>query len=145
MMNQNFKIHLMDVLLLFIVSFACFFIFELITKVDLSVLNVFVLSLYFSIPSFLLLISIVLFELYKVKHGVKVYPWLRIKLYVFFCLFMFIIFGILAIVYEYYYPYEKIFDWIKFSFALLYECLISFYFIKKFDEDIKEMNEKDKK
>lgn len=145
MMNQNFKIHLMDVLLLFIVSFACFFIFELITKVDLSVLNVFALSLYFSIPSFLLLISIVLFELYKVKHGVKVYPWLRIKLYVFFCLFMFIIFGILAIVYEYYYPYEKIFDWIEFAFALLYECLISFYFIKKFDEDIKEMNEKDKK
>lgn len=40
---------------------------------------------------------------------------------------------------------EKIFDWIKFSFTLLYECLISFYFIKKFDEDIKEMNEKDKK
>lgn len=40
---------------------------------------------------------------------------------------------------------EKIFDWIKFSFALLYECLISFYLIKKFDEDIKEMNEKDKK
>lgn len=144
-MNQNFKIHLVDVLLLFIVSFACFFIFELITKVDLSVLNVFVLSLYFSIPSFLLLISIVLFELYKVKHGVKVYPWLRIKLYVFFCLFMFIIFGILAIVYEYYYPYEKKFDWIEFSFALLYECLISFYFIKKFDEDIKEMNKKDKK
>lgn len=49
------------------------------------------------------------------------------------------------IVYEYYYPYEKIFDRIEFSFALLYECLISFYFIKKFDEDIKEMNEKDKK
>lgn len=49
------------------------------------------------------------------------------------------------IVYEYYYPYEKKFDWIEFSFALLYECLISFYFIKKFDEDIKEMNEKDKK
>lgn len=52
---------------------------------------------------------------------------------------------IFLIVYEYYYPYEKIFDWIKFSFALLYEYLISFYFIKKFDEDIKEMNEKDKK
>lgn len=49
------------------------------------------------------------------------------------------------IVYEYYYSYEKIFDWIEFAFALLYECLISFYFIKKFDEDIKEMNEKDKK
>lgn len=49
------------------------------------------------------------------------------------------------IVYEYYYLYEKIFDWIEFTFALLYECLISFYFIKKFDEDIKEMNEKDKK
>lgn len=49
------------------------------------------------------------------------------------------------IVYEYYYPYEKIFDWIEFAFVLLYECLISFYFIKKFDEDIKEMNEKDKK
>ncbi len=52
---------------------------------------------------------------------------------------------IFLIVYEYYYPYEKIFDWIEFTFALLYECLISFYFIKKFDEDIKEMNEKDKK
>lgn len=49
------------------------------------------------------------------------------------------------IVYEYYYPYEKIFDWIEFTFALLYECLISFDFMKKFDEDIKEMNEKDKK
>lgn len=49
------------------------------------------------------------------------------------------------IVYEYYYPYEKIFDLIEFAFALLYECLISFYFIKKFDEDKKEMNEKDKK
>ena len=45
------------------------------------------------------------------------------------------------IVYEYYYPYENIFDWIEFAFALLYECLISFYFIKKFDEDKKEMNE----
>lgn len=52
---------------------------------------------------------------------------------------------IFLIVYEYYYLYEKIFDWIEFAFALLYECLISFYFIKKFDEDIKEMNEKDKK
>lgn len=52
---------------------------------------------------------------------------------------------IFLIVYEYYYPYEKIFDWIEFAFDLLYECLISFYFIKKFDEDIKEMNEKDKK
>lgn len=52
---------------------------------------------------------------------------------------------IFLIVYEYYYPYEKIFDWIEFSFVLLYECLISFYFIKKFDEDKKEMNEKDKK
>lgn len=40
---------------------------------------------------------------------------------------------------------EKIFDWIKFSFALLYKCLISFYFIKTFYEDKKEMNEKDKK
>lgn len=49
------------------------------------------------------------------------------------------------IVYEYYYSYEKVFDWIEFAFALLYECLISFYFIKKFDEDKKEMNEKDKK
>lgn len=49
------------------------------------------------------------------------------------------------IVYEYYYPYENIFDWIEFAFVLLYECLISFYFIKKFDEDKKEMNEKDKK
>lgn len=52
---------------------------------------------------------------------------------------------IFLIVYEYYYLYEKIFDWLEFAFALLYECLISFYFIKKFDEDIKEMNEKDKK
>lgn len=52
---------------------------------------------------------------------------------------------IFLIVYEYYYPYEKIFDWIEFAFALLYECLVNFYFIKKFDEDIKEMNEKDKK
>lgn len=52
---------------------------------------------------------------------------------------------IFLIVYKYYYPYEKIFDWIEFSFALLYECLISFYFIKKFDEGKKEMNEKDKK
>ncbi len=52
---------------------------------------------------------------------------------------------IFLIVYEYYYPYKKIFDWIEFAFALLYECLIRFYFIKKFDEDIKEMNEKDKK
>lgn len=52
---------------------------------------------------------------------------------------------IFLIVYEYYYPYKKIFDWIEFAFALLYEFLISFYFIKKFDEDIKEMNEKDKK
>lgn len=52
---------------------------------------------------------------------------------------------IFLIVYEYYYPYKKIFDWIEFAFALLYECLISFYFIKKFDEDKKEMNEKDKK
>lgn len=52
---------------------------------------------------------------------------------------------IFLIVYEYYYSYEKIFDWIEFAFALLYEYLISFYFIKKFDEDIKEMNEKDKK
>lgn len=52
---------------------------------------------------------------------------------------------IFLIVYEYYYLYEKIFDWIEFAFVLLYECLISFYFIKKFDEDIKEMNEKDKK
>lgn len=52
---------------------------------------------------------------------------------------------IFLIVYEYYYLYEKIFDWIEFAFALLYECLISFYFIRKFDEDIKEMNEKDKK
>lgn len=52
---------------------------------------------------------------------------------------------IFLIVYEYYYPYERKFDWIEFAFALLYECLISFYFIKKFDEDIKEMNEKDKK
>lgn len=52
---------------------------------------------------------------------------------------------IFLIVYEYYYPYKKIFDWIEFAFALLYECLISFCFIKKFDEDIKEMNEKDKK
>lgn len=52
---------------------------------------------------------------------------------------------IFLIVYEYYYPYEKIFDWIEFAFALLYECLISFYFMKKFDEDKKEMNEKDKK
>ena len=52
---------------------------------------------------------------------------------------------IFLIVYEYYYPHEKIFDWIEFAFVLLYECLISFYFIKKFDEDIKEMNEKDKK
>lgn len=52
---------------------------------------------------------------------------------------------IFLIVYEYYYPYKKIFDWIEFAFVLLYECLISFYFIKKFDEDIKEMNEKDKK
>ena len=34
---------------------------------------------------------------------------------------------------------------IEFAFALLYECLISFYFIKKFCEDIKEMNKKDKK
>lgn len=40
---------------------------------------------------------------------------------------------------------EKIFDWIKFSFALLFECLISFYFIKTFYEDKKEMNEKNKK
>ena len=38
---------------------------------------------------------------------------------------------IFLIVYEYYYPYEKIFDWIEFAFALLYECLISFYFINK--------------
>lgn len=52
---------------------------------------------------------------------------------------------IFLIVYEYYYLYEKIFDWIEFAFALLYECLISFDFMKKFDEDIKEMNEKDKK
>lgn len=52
---------------------------------------------------------------------------------------------IFLIVYEYYYPYERKFDWIEFAFALLYECLISFYFIKKFDEDIKEMTEKDKK
>lgn len=52
---------------------------------------------------------------------------------------------IFLVVYEYYYPYEKIFDWIEFAFALLYECLISFYFIKTFYEDIKEMNEKDKK
>lgn len=52
---------------------------------------------------------------------------------------------IFLIVYEYYYPYKKIFDWIEFAFVLLYECLISFYFIKKFDEDKKEMNEKDKK
>lgn len=52
---------------------------------------------------------------------------------------------IFLIVYEYYYSYEKIFDWIEFAFVLLYECLISFYFMKKFDEDIKEMNEKDKK
>lgn len=52
---------------------------------------------------------------------------------------------IFLIVYEYYYLYERKFDWIEFAFALLYECLISFYFIKKFDEDIKEMNEKDKK
>lgn len=52
---------------------------------------------------------------------------------------------IFLIVYEYYYPYEKIFDWIEFAFALLYECLISFYFIKKFYEDIKEMNKKNKK
>lgn len=52
---------------------------------------------------------------------------------------------IFLIVYEYYYLYEKIFDWIEFAFALLYECLISFYFMKKFDEDIKEINEKDKK
>lgn len=52
---------------------------------------------------------------------------------------------IFLIVYKYYYPYEKIFDLIEFAFVLLYECLISFYFIKKFDEDIKEMNEKDKK
>lgn len=52
---------------------------------------------------------------------------------------------IFLIVYEYYYPYEKIFDWIEFGFVLLYECLISFYFIKKFDEDIKKMNEKNKK
>lgn len=52
---------------------------------------------------------------------------------------------IFLIVYEYYYPYKKIFDWIEFAFALLYKCLISFYFIKKFDEDKKEMNEKDKK
>lgn len=52
---------------------------------------------------------------------------------------------IFLIVYEYYYPYKKTFDWIEFAFALLYECLISFYFIKKFDEDKKEMNEKDKK
>lgn len=49
------------------------------------------------------------------------------------------------IVYEYYYPYENIFDWIEFAFALFYECLISFCFIKRFDEDKKEMNEKDKK
>lgn len=49
------------------------------------------------------------------------------------------------IVYEYYYPYENIFDWIEFAFAFLYECLISFYFIKTFDENKKEMNEKDKK
>ena len=52
---------------------------------------------------------------------------------------------IFLIVYEYYYPYENIFDWIEFAFALLYECLIGSCFIKKFDEDIKEMNEKDKK
>ncbi len=52
---------------------------------------------------------------------------------------------IFLIVYEYYYSYEKIFDWIEFAFVLLYECLISFYFMKKFDEDKKEMNEKDKK
>lgn len=52
---------------------------------------------------------------------------------------------IFLIVYEYYYPYEKKFDWIEFTFVLLYECLISFYFMKKFDEDKKEMNEKDKK
>lgn len=52
---------------------------------------------------------------------------------------------IFLIVYEYYYLYEKIFDWIEFAFALLYECLISFDFMKRFDEDIKEMNEKDKK
>lgn len=52
---------------------------------------------------------------------------------------------IFLIVYEYYYPYEKIFDLIEFAFALLYECLISFYFIKRFYEDKKEMNEKDKK
>lgn len=52
---------------------------------------------------------------------------------------------IFLIVYEYYYLYEKIFDWIEFAFVLLYECLISFDFMKKFDEDIKEMNEKDKK
>ena len=52
---------------------------------------------------------------------------------------------IFLIVYEYYYPYEKIFGWIEFAFVLLYECLISFYFMKRFDEDKKEMNEKDKK
>lgn len=28
---------------------------------------------------------------------------------------------IFLIVYKYYYPYEKIFDWIEFAFALLYE------------------------